>query len=497
MSREINIERVFVGLRRAWHPPSAAVESSFTRLTQSLGVLFGRLGADPDLAGLHAEVYRDFPGLPALPAEAAEPAAAKSDSADRDGERRRKGFYFCNSLIQLMEDVYLDLKLELDYLHPDNSGWMNLFRHWSQSDTFRLAWAVSASTYGLRFQDFCRRRLRLSLGSTELESLWEKGVSELSPRDAAKNRTDLEPAEQRLIEMFTIPNVRGKANEVAERVEQVVVGSLVVPSSRTNELEASGRSALEPEDRSQLARLTSGIALLGRSPEEERGRVLTLRVRRHLRSQGLARLMMNDLVCRLGATGVSSPSPVELEILGLPAGGGGQVKDIFRSVFNEVQLAEHRPASSAAEDPVFGRLPLLPYTGVVRPARVTWLHAIGFCYWVLAGSDGQLPPPELQAVTLAIRDWAGSGVDARETAFFAWESLYWYFAAKRPAAALMPEVEALLLCLRKQEWFDQERHARLRKGLDNIVWADHRRAPDEAAAVAQISTWLGVDPAKD
>jgi hypothetical protein len=58
-----------------------------------------------------------------------------------------------------MEAVYFDLDLENNWNHPDNRGWMNLFRHWSWVPTFRICWALSAQTSGARFVGFCESRV--------------------------------------------------------------------------------------------------------------------------------------------------------------------------------------------------------------------------------------------------------------------------------------------------------------------------------------------------
>jgi len=71
----------------------------------------------------------------------------------------RACFYFCQELIQLMEAVYHDLRLERAWNHPDNRGWMNMFRHWSWAPIFRIAWAVGAPTFGRSFVSFCELRL--------------------------------------------------------------------------------------------------------------------------------------------------------------------------------------------------------------------------------------------------------------------------------------------------------------------------------------------------
>ena len=76
----------------------------------------------------------------------------------------RAGFYFCVNLLQLMQSVYIDLNLEEEHDHPDNRGWMNLFKHWSWATMLRATYAICCSTFGARFQTFCARRLDLEPG---------------------------------------------------------------------------------------------------------------------------------------------------------------------------------------------------------------------------------------------------------------------------------------------------------------------------------------------
>jgi hypothetical protein len=68
-------------------------------------------------------------------------------------------------LIQLMENVFLDLRLDDFWDHPDNRGWTNLFMSWARSPRFRMIWNESKPTYGVRFGYFCHQRLGLSLNS--------------------------------------------------------------------------------------------------------------------------------------------------------------------------------------------------------------------------------------------------------------------------------------------------------------------------------------------
>ena len=58
-----------------------------------------------------------------------------------------------------MEDVYIDLGLEEGSNHPDNQGWMTIFRLWWNSPTFQSAWEISSGNFGSRFQRWCKREL--------------------------------------------------------------------------------------------------------------------------------------------------------------------------------------------------------------------------------------------------------------------------------------------------------------------------------------------------
>lgn len=64
-------------------------------------------------------------------------------------------------LVQLMEDVFLDLRLDDFWDHPDNRGWAILFMRWSRSPRFRKIWEKTRRTHGIRFEYFCNTRLNL------------------------------------------------------------------------------------------------------------------------------------------------------------------------------------------------------------------------------------------------------------------------------------------------------------------------------------------------
>jgi hypothetical protein len=62
-------------------------------------------------------------------------------------------------LIQLMEDVFLDLRLEEFWGHPDNRGWAILFMRWARSPKFQTIWKQTHRTFGIRFEYFMSTKL--------------------------------------------------------------------------------------------------------------------------------------------------------------------------------------------------------------------------------------------------------------------------------------------------------------------------------------------------
>ena len=156
--RKAGRESMFVALKQKWYPPSTAVKSAFSRHADQLKILQAVQRNDPELRFLDAQFYPEWNRLmegkrAVYPPRLSMPAKASE---------LRSGFYFCSNLLGLMESVYIDLDLEDDFDHPDNRGWVNLFKHWSWSTMFRATYAVCCATYGARFQTFCRSRLQLT-----------------------------------------------------------------------------------------------------------------------------------------------------------------------------------------------------------------------------------------------------------------------------------------------------------------------------------------------
>jgi hypothetical protein len=79
--------------------------------------------------------------------------------AEEDTEPNPQELAMCLEVLQLMENVFLELRLEETWDHPDNRGWAMLFVTWAKSGLFRRTWRKARTTYGIRFELFCHERL--------------------------------------------------------------------------------------------------------------------------------------------------------------------------------------------------------------------------------------------------------------------------------------------------------------------------------------------------
>ena len=250
----------FAELKQRWYAPSPKVAQSFSRHAEALVGLMKQLRENKLLSFFDKQIS---PEWDRLMKGAKEPPTPTDLGLPPTYEQRRAGFHFCNSLIQLMEEVYLDLDLEHEAEHPDNAGWINLFKHWSWSSMFRVSWVVGASCYGARFRNFCRDRLGL-----DHASLWDLVVT----------RT----------ESWTNKRLNFREIELlSPRVFDTGVYDLYLLEIWINRPEP--RSAFSGPR--TMAEFTVGVAVV----DKRNKRLAYFRIQDHLRRMGLARIMLAEM----------------------------------------------------------------------------------------------------------------------------------------------------------------------------------------------------------
>ncbi len=260
---ELSNEDLFLRLRQHWYPSSGHVAEHFTRYADAIDRVFGLIRSTPELEFMDAQIYPEWGEL--------QPSADRVLWLPEDPASVRAGFYVCNQMIQLMESVYLDLDLERELEHPDNRGWMNLFRRWAGSGMLRVTWAVCGGTYGARFQTFCERHLGLRPGKVVL------GPAARVPKPVVTDWPSgvdwLNPFERRLL------------TEISRKLQ--ALGTMDLAGLSVFPLQLAIEDPLEPPDRPARQYFTLGLALLDERPEQPAIRYL--RIQNHVRTMGLGR----------------------------------------------------------------------------------------------------------------------------------------------------------------------------------------------------------------
>ena len=259
-------ERMFVALKERWYPSSAAVKAAFSRHADRLNTLQVALRRDESLHFLDSQIYPEWDELMRGRAAPRPPSLSLPDSF----EEARAGFYFCVNLLQLMQSVYLDLNLEEEHDHPDNRGWMNLFKHWSWATMLRATYAICCSTFGARFQTFCARRLDLEPGRPQVVSRPVAGAVD-GVLEEARKRNELNFYELELIRRCAAARVP---------FDEVHLLRLRVDDPSRAIADPAAAPALE---------FTFGFALTHRQ------QFVYFRVQDHLRRMGLARDALRKL----------------------------------------------------------------------------------------------------------------------------------------------------------------------------------------------------------
>jgi hypothetical protein len=151
-----NTERTFRDARNASDPfeiarklfdlwvPASFSNESFLSHAKAFDQLWDRFRTDPKLEALLNELTGYSLHAPANPS----PISAEELCA-------------CMELIQLMENAFLDLRLDDFWDHPDNRGWAMFFTMCAKSPRFQEVWKKVHHTYGIRFEHFCHQHLAL------------------------------------------------------------------------------------------------------------------------------------------------------------------------------------------------------------------------------------------------------------------------------------------------------------------------------------------------
>ncbi len=307
---------LFDRLRKHWYPPTIVSTQLFTKHTATFAKILEMVRNDSRLEFLDQQMYPEWRLFQQRGKSSSKDVHTTPLWLPKSPDQLRAGFYICNEMIQLMEDAHLDLHLEEDFDHPDNRGWINLFKHWSWSGMFRVTWAMCAGTYGARFQTFCKDYLDLDTGTIHIHQ-----PCRLPPN--VDDGAELLGAEG-----------------VLNFVEKDIIRKIIPQNSLTENLYVIPFSLVvqNPVDKNEVLEMPYGFCLarFPRSGDQRDGTLLYFRIQDHLRKMGLAHRTLHELTDTTKDLFISKIHLLDGGVSGLDGQCAGLDRIRFESLFHSI-----------------------------------------------------------------------------------------------------------------------------------------------------------------
>lgn len=143
----VSLTAVIERLKNHWVTIPPGIQESFLGQTEGLLSIDQALREDPGLADYDIETYPELVSVLHMDPKSVKPTDVRAT------------LHLISSQVQLMENVFLGLRLAEHYAHPLNRGWMNLFRRWATTSMFRRCWPIICGTFSRAFVEFAECHL--------------------------------------------------------------------------------------------------------------------------------------------------------------------------------------------------------------------------------------------------------------------------------------------------------------------------------------------------
>jgi hypothetical protein len=145
---------LFSSLERRWFALPPAFEESFVSSTEGFIKIQEALRKDGQLWRLSLDLY------PELDPDG-ERRGAPAEAPEQFMARRCAEVHVIAQMLQVMENAWLSLNLDVNYVHPLNRGWMDVFYRWTRAETVREHWPLLRSEFARGFVSFCEKQMGL------------------------------------------------------------------------------------------------------------------------------------------------------------------------------------------------------------------------------------------------------------------------------------------------------------------------------------------------
>ena len=149
---------LFASLVRRWFAMPPDFEPTFIEATHGYLDLQEAFRRDGRLWRLTLGIYPELD--PAGEASARAEAEERGKAGETDA-RIRAEVHVIAQMLQVMENAWLSLKLDVNYAHPLNRGWMDIFHRWTSARPVREYWSLLRAEFGRGFVSFCEQQMRM------------------------------------------------------------------------------------------------------------------------------------------------------------------------------------------------------------------------------------------------------------------------------------------------------------------------------------------------
>ncbi len=143
-------ESIFHFARQQWLAGWAGQNDQFLALTARCSSLEAEI-RDHAPAFLRDEFFPEVADLFPACAPAAPPTA----------DEETRSVYFLMLVMQVKEDAWLTCRLDSQWSHPLNQGWMSYLHRWASTPSFQRWWPILRPIYSPEFREFVKQRFHL------------------------------------------------------------------------------------------------------------------------------------------------------------------------------------------------------------------------------------------------------------------------------------------------------------------------------------------------
>jgi hypothetical protein len=197
--RRIAVRELFASIARRWFALPPEYEASFLHTTHGYIDLHRTMAHHARLGSLTRSMYPELdPALrrqadgptPSLPQQQPPDSREGNPPSDTGGApaitpegQMCAEVHTLLQMLQIMENAWLSLNLDVNYAHPLNRGWMDVFYRWTNTPLFRRHWPVLRSEFARGFVSFCEKQVQLGQVKIERIPLAEGRVPEVLTRE--------------------------------------------------------------------------------------------------------------------------------------------------------------------------------------------------------------------------------------------------------------------------------------------------------------------------